>query len=325
MFMRGGYACGVVSLTCALTPTVGCTVGDGQENIVVTLELTEENFRDLPVVSSGKTSLLGQDVADSHGTVAATVRIDGAEQLVLSGFELAIDVDGAPLEHELVRLRVNESDAGAAFTGTIIADGDVLRADFRATPLDALVQPQGAAYTAALDVSWREEGVFEAVETGVATLEVPSFIAASVNTTTFQLVAGEPQAASLALGATSAELRASVEVKNGLTVDVSGARMRATFFGVGALPALGLALVDQPALQIDDAAATNVAPAQVLDVYTSTSPTDDGAAEEPAGTAAATGDVSGGKALVTLELDYAPTDGTAGATTDVLSFVADVP
>jgi hypothetical protein len=91
------------------------------------------------------------------------------------------------------------------------------------------------------------------------------------------------------------------------------------------VPVLGLALIDQPALQIADVAASQVTPGDILDIYTSTTPTAPAAPNEPAGTAATTGDVSGGKALVTIEIDYTPTDGTAGLTTDALAYVVDVP
>ncbi|MDP2345655.1 MAG: hypothetical protein Q8O67_32225 [Deltaproteobacteria bacterium] len=298
--------------------------------ITVTLEFSDEDFRDLPAIASGRTSLLGQSVPDSHGEVTALVHVANTDRVEFDELTaFTVQVNDAPLDLEVERVRVNDADApnGNPLTPVTMSEGDLVIINFSAKQLAEIVQPQGADYVASAEVSWSEADAFGG-QTGTAPLEVPAIIAATVNAGSFALVGDRPQEAipPASLGA-PAQMKASVEITSGLAVDVSAARVKITFIGLGdaVLPVLGLALIDQPALQIADVAAAQVTPSDILDIYTSTTPTAPAAPNEPAGTAATTGDVAGGKALVTIEIDYTPTDGTAGLTTDALAYVVDVP
>jgi hypothetical protein len=312
------------SLSPILLLVTGC-ISTEASRISVRLENTAQDVRDLPVIASGKTSLLGQDVPDSHGEITLVARVEGADHVLLSSLDFTVDIGGEALDLEIERTRIAGADAQTGLVSSTISDGDSIVIDFRAKQLAELVLPQGTPYLAHTTLAWQEDDI-GAVESDTVALDTASQIAAAFDTGSFELRTDRPhEARAPETGATNAEIRGSVEVTSGLTVDLRATRIRTTYFGVSTLPTLGLALVDSPAAQIAGASATQVAPTQVLDIYTSSNPTATPAPYAPAGTAAVTGDVSGGKALVTMEIDYEPSDGTGSVTTDVVAFVADVP
>lgn len=333
MRLRRGASCvaGVLLLTPAcFSAGSSCAPDEEPCPIVVTFEQGEEEFRDLPTLASGRTQLLGQDVPDSHADVSGIVHIECADHVLVDAISFGARVNDADLDIEIERSRNNDVDFDHGNPiGLAVFEGDIIRVHFRARALTEILQPQGAAYSAIYELQWSEDvPLFEAAQTGSARLETDAVVAAAVNTGSFAIDDTAPRSASLPVAATAAQLRASAKITSGLTVDVNDVRMSAVFFGVAdlppALPALGLALVDDPAVQVAGAAATQVAPSDVVDIFTSPDASAEPAVEGASGTAAATGDVSGGKAVVTIEIDYTPSDGTAGLTTDALAFVVDV-
>ena len=293
--------------------------------IAVTLAAAPSQVRSLPILASGNTSLLGVDVPDSHAEIVATVHVRGADLVVFGGLAFQVDVASHGLDVDIQRERVNDQSADGIVPAEL-REGDLVRVNVRARDLANIAQPEGAAYRAHVVLQWRED-VAVGGQTDQAAVDVDDNVAAAVNAGSFALVSEQPQlaAAPSTSAPPAADIRASGHVVSGLDVDVSAARIKATYFGAGAIPSLGLALVDQPAVQVAGAPAGTIAPSDVVDVYTSSAPTASPAPHAAAGSAAVTGDVGGGKALVTIELDYAPHDGTAGVTTDALAFVADLP
>lgn len=311
-----------IALVC---PVLAGCFSTAEDEISVSLELEAEEVRDLPVLASGATSLLGLDVPDSHGELAVRVNIEGASSVAFRGLELQVQVDGAPLEVRMVRQRTPREDLQAGLTATRIQDGDVLRFHVRARSLNDLALPQGVPYGADLALSWDEDTIETVRETGTAALQVSDFVAAAVDSGTFELLA-QPREALEPDATEGAQFRAAAEVSSGLTVEVVAASARVVYFGPeAAVPGIGLALVDAPALQVGGAPAGAVAPDDVLDIYSSSAPAESPAPYTAGGTAAAVGSVASGKALVTLELDYEHTDGTPGVTTQALAFITDLP
>lgn len=312
-------------LAFALAPLSSACFGTAADEISVTLELQAEDARDLPAIASGATSLLGLDVPDSHGELSARVTIDGASTVIVRSIEFQVQVDGEPLEVRMVRQRTPRGDLQGGLVGTVIQDGDILVFHYRARALNDLVLPQGMPYGIDLAISWEEDTIGATRETGTAGLRVDDFVAATVNTGSFALL-DQPRSVDPPDTVAGAGFQSAAEVTSGLAVTVMDARVQIVYFGVGdELPALGLGLIDSPAAQVNGDPAGEVTPSDTLEIYSSTSPSDSPAPYAASGTVATTGDVTGGKAVVTIELDYEPTDGTAGVQTDLLTYVADIP
>ncbi len=302
----------------------GC-VSTEPEDISVALTLDSENVRNLPVIASGETSLLGLDVPDSHGELAVRVTITGAASVRFRALTFQVDVDGQPLDVRMVRQRTPREPLQSGLTSSAIQDGDVLIFHYRARALNDLALPEGVPYGAGLSLSWDEDTLASIRETGTAVLDVADFVAAAVDTGSFALMP-QPREVLEPDAVAGAQMRSAAELTSGLDVDVVDARVQVVYFGVDAtIPGIGLALIDSPAVQIGGAPAGTVAPTDVLEVYSSDTPAASPATYDPAGTVALVGDVGGGKAVVTVELDYEPTDGTTGVTTDVIAYVADLP
>lgn len=303
---------------------VAC-VSTPPEDISVSLALESEDLRNLPVIASGATSLLGLDVPDSHGELDARVTITGADSVTFRSLEFQVQVEGQALDVRMVRQRTPRGDLQGGLTASTIQDGDVLTFHFRARSLNDLVLPEGDGYAAQLALAWEEDTLASARETGTASLDVGDFVAAAFDTGSFALMAS-PREALEPDAVAGAQVRAAAEITSGLDVDIDAARVQVVYFGTDdVVPGIGLALIDSPAAQVGGAPATTVTPTDVLDVFTSDDPSAAPATYGPAGTVALVGEVTGGKAVVTVELDYTPSDGTAGVTTDVLAYVADVP
>jgi hypothetical protein len=319
---RGKGVCMRLVVSSLVLLAFGC-FSEEADSITVTLSQDGEEVRTLPVLASGAVSLLDVDVPDSHGSIDFGVHITGATEVELTSLGFAIEVDGAPLDVRITRQHVGDTNVATGPIPSTLHDGDVLTIDFRARQLDDIMLPEGVGYTAALDLGWREVTLETIRQADTASLEVVDTVAATVDAGSFALLS-DPAAEVFAPAATGAEFSAAAEITSGLTVDIQAVRARTVYFGTDdTVPGIGLAIHDAVAHQVGGSNAVTVAPGATLDLYSSSDPDGSPAPSGVAGVSASVGDASGGKAVLTIEIDYEPTDGTPGVQTDVLVVATD--
>lgn len=300
----------------------GCFYGDcePEPDITVTLEPASEDVRSLPVLASGKLSLLGLQVPDSHGDVKATLRMTNASSVSVTGVRYEELVDGSPRSIELLAQQHN----GASLQeGGWVVDQGQLRFAWRSKNLTELRLPAAKAHTGRVTLNWEHQGC--RTQTGVATLDIPGYVKAVVSTGNLRLVSAESAAPDTVKGA---KLKMAVESAVGdAVVNLKDAKFTVTYFGGGFLPGTGLGLVGpgQVALQSGGTARSQVAVGEKLEVFTSREPGASPALYEPAGAVASVGSVSGGKALVTLTLASEKQSQPGVTLVDTLSELVDVP
>lgn len=313
------------SLALLLVSLASC-FSEPADEIHVSLSLAEQDFRSLPVIASGATSLLLTDAPDSHGVIEARVDIEGASEVDFAGLRLVVNVNGAPLDVRIVRQHVGAQDLQAGLTASVLHDGDVVAVEFRARALTQVLQPAGAGYTTRLEVDWREHSLEHLREASTADLDTSEVIATPVNATTFAPRA-TPAPSAPAPGSTTATFAVAAEVTSGLDVTVQAVRGKITYLGTDDLvPGLALALFSSGvASEVSGQHVGTVGPGDVLELFSSPNAAASPAPRAAAGTAASAGAVAGGKAIIAVEIDYDIDDGTPGVSTDLLYFVADVP
>jgi hypothetical protein len=307
-------------LVVALLGLASC-IPEDCDSVTVSLAPGVEEYRDLPVLASGATSLLGQDIADSHGRVGALVTVSPALEVEITSLTLAVTTDGDALDARIVRQTLDAGDA--------LHDGHDFDFWFRARSLTEILQPVNAAYSALISLGWRRTPIGCSVQEGSTETTVSGLVRTSADAGAFEIDAtGTNSVEAPGLTGTS-QMYVTLTNVSGVTAALSSVSARVTYLGLDSalgVPGLGLGLFDGAlATQSGGAHATSVAGAANLAIYSSTDPSADGAPYAAAGTAAALGDVSGGKALVNLTINYELQDGTPSLATDTLVHVVDVP
>lgn len=278
----------------------GCFYGgdcDPEPDITVKLEAASEDVRSLPVLASGKLSLLGINVPDAHGDVKVNLRMTNASSVDVTGLRFDEVVDDTPRSIEVL---AQQHNGAAVSNGGSVVDRGQLRFAWRAKNLAELRLPAAKAHTGRVTLHWKYEGC--RTQTGSATLDVPGFVKAVVSTGNLRLVSAEAAAPDLVKGA---RVKMAVESAVGdAVVNLKNAKYTVTYFGDGLVPGIGLGLVQSSnvALQSGGTTRTQLAVGETLDVFTSREPGVSAPVYEPSGLAAAVGSISGGKALVTLNL-----------------------
>jgi hypothetical protein len=312
----------VLLLALSATLGSGCFYGDcePEPDITVTLDAASEDVRSLPVLASGKLSLLGIDVPDAHGDVRARLRMTNASSVSVTGLRYEELVEGTPRNIEVLTQQHNGT---AVQEGGSVVDQGQLRFAWRSKNLTELRLPAAAAHTGRVTLNWEYQGC--RTQTGVATLDIPGHVKAVVSAGNLRLVSAESGAPDTVKGA---QVKMAVESAVGdAVVNLKNAKFMVTYFGGGFLPGTGLGLVgaDQVALQVAGATRSRVAVGEKLEVFTSRAPGASPAVYEPAGQMASLGSVSGGKALVTLTLTSEKQSQPGVLQTDTLTELVDVP
>lgn len=301
----------------------GCFYGgdcDPEPDITVKLEAASEDVRSLPVLASGKLSLLGIHVPDAHGDVKVNLRMTNASSVDITGLRFEELVDGTARNLEVL---AQQHNGATASNGSPVVDKGQLRFAWRAKNLAELRLPAAKAHTGRVTLDWKYEGC--RTQTGRATVDVPGFVKAVVSTGNLRLVSAEAAAPDLVKGA-----RAKVAVESSVgdaVVNLKNAKFTVTYFGAGLIPGVGLGLVEssQVALQSGGTARTQLAVGETLEVFTSQEPGASPAVYEPSGLAAAVGSINGGKALITLNLTSEKQSQPGVPVVDTVTELVDLP
>ncbi|HEX8820929.1 MAG TPA: hypothetical protein VF794_13460 [Archangium sp.] len=311
-------------LSASATLMTGCfSFGDcdPEPDITVTLEPASEDVRSLPVLASGKLSLLGINVPDAHGDERARLKMTNASSVDVTSLRFEELVDGSPRSIELLAQQHNGQKLDA---GGVVTDKGQLRFAWRAKNLAELRLPEAKPHTGRITLNWKYEGC--RTQTGVATLDIPGYVKAVVSTGNLRLVSAEASRPDVVKGA---QVKMALQSSVGdAVVNLKDASFTVTYFGAdGLVPGTGLGLVSpaQVALQSGGAARTQIAVGETLDVFTSREPARSPAIYEPAGTAATIGNVNGGKALITLNVSSEKQSMPGVRQVDTVSELVDVP
>jgi hypothetical protein len=293
---------------------------DPEPDITVKLEAASEDVRSLPVLASGKTSLLGINVPDAHGDVKVNLRMTNASSVDVADLRFEEVVDGTPRTLELL---AQQHNGAAVNKGGSVVDQGQLRFAWRAKNLAELRLPAAKTHTGRVTLNWKYEGC--RTQTGVATVDIPGYVKAVVSTGNLSLVSAEATAPDLVKGA-----RVKMVVQSAVgdeVVDLKDAKLTVTYFGAGLIPGIGLGLVQSSnlALQSGGTARTRLAVGETLDVFTSQEPAASPAVYETAGLAAAVGSINGGKALVTLNLTSSKASQPGVPVVDTVTELVDLP
>jgi hypothetical protein len=311
----------VLSACASLLP--GClSFGDcePEPDITVALEAPTEDVRSLPVLSSGKVTLLGIDVPDAHGDVRAKLKMTNAYSVDVTGLNFEEQVDGRPWSLELLAQQHNGS---AVNEGRSVSDKGELRFAWRSKNLTDFRLPAAKTHTGRITLNWKYEGC--RTQTGMATLDIPGYVKSVVSTGNLSLVSAEASAPDPVKGA---KVKMAVQSAVGDTVvDLKDAKLTVTYFGAGLVPGIGLGRVgsSQVALQSGGVPRSQLAVGETLDVFTSREPGASPATYEPSGLAAAVGSVSGGKALITLTVSSAKQSTPSVPALDTMTELVDLP
>jgi hypothetical protein len=300
----------------------GCFSGDcePEPDVTVTLEAASEDVRSLPVLASGRLSLLGLNVPDAHGDVRANLRMTNASSVSVTGLRYEEQVEGAPRSIEVL---AQEHNGASVKEGGSVVDKGQLRFAWRAKNLAELRLPAAAPHTGRITLNWKYQGC--RTQTGVASLDLPGHVKAVVSTGNLRLVSAEAAPPDAVKGA---QVKMAVESAVGdAVVNLKNAKFTVSYFGGGLVPGVGLGLVgaDQVALQSGGMARSQVAVGETLEVFTSRAPGASPATYEASGQAVPVGNMSGGKALVTLSLTSEKQSQPGVIQTDTLSELVDVP
>ncbi len=312
-----------VSSTFVLVGSTGCGQPCTPEpDITVTLAKDVEDVRALPVLSSGKLSLLGVDVPDIHGDVSVSMQVSGADTLTVDALTFAQQVAGQPKDIELVRVQRNDAE----FTnGDQAQSGSKFRFRWRIQKLAEYALVEGAAAVSNITMNWRFAGCRN--QTGTATLDVAETVR-SVNTLkNLVLKAAEAGRLDLARGA-KAKMTVTSNSANDVLQGISEEKLQVTFFSEGLPPliVLGRADASKIAMQLAGVPRNQLQPGEFLDIFTSSNASVGMAPYDHAGEAAsATALVGGGKALVKLEVTSEKASSTMGPQKDVIYSLVDVP
>jgi hypothetical protein len=311
-------------LSASATLMTGCfSFGDcdPEPDITVALEPASEDVRALPVLASGKLSLLGINVPDAHGDERANLKMTNASSVEVTNLRFEERVDGAPKSIELLAQQHNGQKLEA---GGFVADKGQLRFAWRAKNLAELRLPEAKPHTGRITLNWKYEGC--RTQTGVATLDLPGHVKAVVSTGNLRLVSAEASRPDTLKGA---QVKMALQSSVGdAVVNLKDASFTVTYFGAdGLVPGTGLGLVGpaQVALQSGGTARTQIAVGETLEVFTSREPSRSPALYEASGTAVTVGSVSGGKALVTLNVSSAKQSLPDVPQLDTLSELVDLP
>jgi hypothetical protein len=203
-----------------------------------------------------------------------------------------------------------------------VVDKGQLRFFWRMKNLTEYRLPEARPHAGTVTLNWKYEGC--RAQSGVATLEIPGTVKAAASATNLRLVSADAAQPDAVRGAQVKMVVASA-VGDGLT-NLKNASFTVTYFGTGAVPTLGLGLLDanRIALQSGGTARTSFDLHETLEVYSSRNPTVSPAAYEPAGSAVAAGSFSGGKALITLKLTSSKKSDTVTTQVDTLSELVDL-
>lgn len=292
---------------------------DPEPDISVQLEPLSEDVRSLPILASGKTSLLGIDVPDSHGDVRVKATLTNASSVDIVSVAYEQTVDGAVKDIRLVSQQQNDHDVA---NGAALLQSATLKWQWRMKSLAAYVLPSAKPHSGKVTLNWRHRGC--RVQEGVATLDVPGTVKAAASATNLSLDSAEAFAPDATKGG-KVKLAVRSAVGDGL-VNLSNAKISVTYFSEGLAPTIGLALLssDQLALQSGGTSRSAISATEVLDVYSSKTPTVNAAPYEYAGTAANVSLGTGAKALVTLTLSSSKASQTTTTQVDSLSALVDV-
>lgn len=307
--------CAVAALSGGCFSSYDC---EPEPDISVQLEKVSEDVRSLPVLSSGKTHLLGIDVPDHHGDARVRLKMTNATSVELRSIAFEQSVDGTVKDIRLVSQQLNDKD---------VKDGDpglqdrTLEFQWRIRALADYVLTAATAHKSRVTVNWRYFGC--RAQEGVATLEVEGTVKAAFAAENLQLVSAEAFAPSAVNGA-KAKVTVKSAVGDGL-INLSNAKLQVTYFGEGLTPSIGFALLgaDHLALQSGGTARASISATEHLEVYSSRNPGSNGAAYDFNGTAANVSTGGGQKALVTLSLSSSKSTQATTTQVDTLNALVD--
>lgn len=292
-----------------------------EPDLTVNLVQAAEDVRALPVLSSGKLSLLGVEVPDSHGDVSVQLSLEGADSISVEDLTFTQSVGGADKDVSLVR--VQQGDAEYA-DGNRARNDDRFRFLWRMQELADYVLAEGTAAASTVALNWRFAGC--RTQTGVATVEVPQTVRSANTLKNLVLQSAEAGRLDLAQGP-MAKMVVTSNVSNDTLVGVSNENLMVTFFSEGLPPLIGLGLADAPqiALRVNGMPTSQIAPGQSMEIFTSSRSSTDAPYDHAGQAASATALVGGGKALVKLEVSSERASGTAGPQRDIIYSLVDVP
>jgi len=293
---------------------------DPEPDITVTLESPTEDVRSLPVLASGKMSLLGLNVPDAHGDVRARLRMTNASSVDVTGVLFEEQVDGTPRGIEVLAQEHNGTKMDAR--SAVVVDQGQLRFAWRSKNLTELRLPEAKSHTGRITLNWRYDGC--RTQSGVATLDIPGYVKSVVSAGNLKLVSAEAVRPDAVKGA---QVKMAVQSSVGDTVvDLKDAKFTVTYFGDGVVPGTGLGLVtaNQVALRSGGTARTQLAVGETLEVFTSREPAASSPVYEAAGLSASLGSVSSGKALITLNLTSAKQSTPGVPNVDTLTELVDI-
>ena len=318
----------------------------------VSLSLSDEEARTLPILVSGATRLAGQELPDSHGRLAFNVSVTHPDDtnaslafrdVEVSGLSLALSVGGRDVPVKILQVeggsawrRVNDNHwDGGAVNGSRITLWWAVDKD-RLASITELALDEGAAYELRVDFDWRHESC-NARASGHTTATFDDFVEASV-IATHLAPAGE---ATFEREGPRAGFEAPMRVTSGHDVRIVGTSARAIILsraaadasttitattgapGVGGdvtarvVPGLALALFPTLSSKVGGGEAAQVTPRDTLVIHSA----------DANGAYATSGTVTGltdepELVIILVEVEVAPQDPTLGATRDLLAYVA---
>lgn len=297
-------------LVVPVTFTLGCTVCSAEPiEVEVTMDLTDEEVRALPVLSSGATDVAGVEVPDSHGRFAWRASVDSVNvsSVDLDPMRIEVRVDGDAVPIEIIRVegvRFLATDHEGRITGTLEDDAEVevwWTVDAGQDP-EAVVLPEGADYEVHLDVRWRVDGcAYRAA--GEIEQDDGDQVRAAVMSTTF----AKDGDASVQDEGTGHGFEVPLRIKNGVDQRVDGGIVLVTRVP-GGPGAPGVVFFEQVSTKADGVPSSTVLAAQRLTVEDVAPRPFSPPAPDPA------------LDILVLVLEHEALDGTQGAETSVFGY-----
>lgn len=227
-------------------------------------------------------------------------------------------VGGATKEIRVISQQLNDKDVK---DGAEALDEGTLKFQWRMKNLAEYALTPATAHSGKATVNWRYSGC--RVQTGGASLDVDGQVKAAASAENLSFVSAEAFAPSAVSGA-QAKMTVKSAVGDGL-VNLATPKMQVTYFAEGLVPSLGLALLstDHLTMHSGGTARTSISSTENLEVYSSKSPSANGAAYEAAGTAVAASTGTGLKALITLTLTSSKASLTSTTQLDTVHALVD--
>jgi hypothetical protein len=228
----------------------GCGVSCEPTSIAmdVKLALTSEQTRTLPILASGKTSVAGVEIPDSHGVLDWDVSFtdDRVNVVDVQDLRLEISIMGNSVPVQIVKVEGMDSSR--------LYDRDHVRIwwtvdPHRATPVERALH-EGDSYQAKIRFHWSLDGCQYSGD-GIAEAVNPGFVQPSVITTTFN-----PTSGAVSTSGANASYEAHASIKNGISTTIQ--KVTAVALGLGDVP--GTVLWTQSTVTVNGLPVSSAAP-----------------------------------------------------------------